>query len=324
MPLGRRRRPTSPRGTLALRRPFARRQRSWRSRSPRARGLRRAGRVARRCRTRLRASRRTATCRISAADARHAARCVLARTGSAPGRTSDRCTATRGPAAARDRRSRSASTSRQTAAVGERTSAAWRRTSARRLDDLDASAWPLARATSTPARLSALTVELTLDGDVLIGVDRHVLRFELELALVDGLAGRSTTSAQAWDRRAMTQDLLGVDVPDDADGVLQDIHWASASRLLPDRTPLGNGSVAAAAGGAHGDRATRDRARPRPSVRPAARVAARERPPPTGARDAARRGRSSSGATAGPLDPAPLLELTARRSTRPLYDLALS
>lgn len=49
-----------------------------------------------------------------------------------------------------------------------------------------------------------------------------IIRFELELALLEGkLAVRDLP--EAW--RASYRDYLGVDVPDDRDGVLQDMHW---------------------------------------------------------------------------------------------------
>ena len=51
-----------------------------------------------------------------------------------------------------------------------------------------------------------------------------VLRFELEQELVDGrLAIRDLP--EAWNARY--NEYLGVDVPDDARGVLQDVHWAA-------------------------------------------------------------------------------------------------
>jgi len=50
-----------------------------------------------------------------------------------------------------------------------------------------------------------------------------ILRFELELALVEGTLAVADLPA-AWN--AKTRDLLGITVPDDAHGVLQDIHWA--------------------------------------------------------------------------------------------------
>jgi len=51
-----------------------------------------------------------------------------------------------------------------------------------------------------------------------------VLRFELEQELVEGrLAVRDLP--EAWNARY--KEYLGVDVPDDASGVLQDVHWAA-------------------------------------------------------------------------------------------------
>ncbi len=50
-----------------------------------------------------------------------------------------------------------------------------------------------------------------------------LLRFELELGLVEGTLDAADLPA-AWAQRA--RELLGIDVPDDLRGVLQDIHWA--------------------------------------------------------------------------------------------------
>jgi carboxypeptidase Taq len=50
-----------------------------------------------------------------------------------------------------------------------------------------------------------------------------VLRFELELALIEGELAVADLPA-AWNER--THAYLGLDVPDDAHGVLQDVHWA--------------------------------------------------------------------------------------------------
>jgi carboxypeptidase Taq len=50
-----------------------------------------------------------------------------------------------------------------------------------------------------------------------------VLRFELELALVDGDLAVADLPA-AWNERVL--DYLGLEVPDDARGVLQDVHWS--------------------------------------------------------------------------------------------------
>jgi carboxypeptidase Taq len=53
-----------------------------------------------------------------------------------------------------------------------------------------------------------------------------VLRFELELELFEGRL-RLADLPEAWNAR--TADYLGLDVPDDANGVLQDVHWAAGS-----------------------------------------------------------------------------------------------
>jgi carboxypeptidase Taq len=50
-----------------------------------------------------------------------------------------------------------------------------------------------------------------------------ILRFELELALMEGTLAIADLP-EAWN--AKMKELLGVDVPDDGQGVLQDIHWA--------------------------------------------------------------------------------------------------
>jgi len=51
-----------------------------------------------------------------------------------------------------------------------------------------------------------------------------VLRFELELALVEGRLGVDELP-HAWNEGM--HELLGLDVPDDAQGVLQDVHWGA-------------------------------------------------------------------------------------------------
>jgi carboxypeptidase Taq len=53
-----------------------------------------------------------------------------------------------------------------------------------------------------------------------------VLRFELELALIGGTLDVADLPA-AWNDGMRR--LLGVEVPDDAHGVLQDIHWAAGA-----------------------------------------------------------------------------------------------
>ncbi len=50
-----------------------------------------------------------------------------------------------------------------------------------------------------------------------------ILRFEIEQEMIDGKLAIKDVS-ESWNARM--KDLLGVDVPDDKQGVLQDIHWA--------------------------------------------------------------------------------------------------
>jgi carboxypeptidase Taq len=50
-----------------------------------------------------------------------------------------------------------------------------------------------------------------------------LLRFELEVELVEGTLDVDDLPRE-WNAR--TRELLGIDVPSDADGVLQDVHWA--------------------------------------------------------------------------------------------------
>ena len=53
-----------------------------------------------------------------------------------------------------------------------------------------------------------------------------ILRFELEVALFEGELAVADLAA-AW--RERTRELLGIEVPDDANGVLQDVHWAAGA-----------------------------------------------------------------------------------------------
>jgi carboxypeptidase Taq len=53
-----------------------------------------------------------------------------------------------------------------------------------------------------------------------------VMRFELELEIFEGGLDLADLP-EAWNAR--TADYLGLDVPDDAHGVLQDVHWAAGS-----------------------------------------------------------------------------------------------
>ena len=64
-----------------------------------------------------------------------------------------------------------------------------------------------------------------------------ILRFELEQELIEGrLAPKDLP--QAWGERM--HEYLGIDVPDDARGVLQDMHWAGGSLGYFPTYSLGN------------------------------------------------------------------------------------
>ncbi|MBA3428321.1 MAG: carboxypeptidase M32, partial [Actinobacteria bacterium] len=64
-----------------------------------------------------------------------------------------------------------------------------------------------------------------------------ILRFELEQQLVDGTLALEELP-EAWNAR-MTE-FLGVEVPDDARGVLQDVHWTRAAYGYFPTYALGN------------------------------------------------------------------------------------
>jgi carboxypeptidase Taq len=53
-----------------------------------------------------------------------------------------------------------------------------------------------------------------------------ILRFELEQELLEGTVALEDLP-EVWNARM--HEFLGVDVPDDAHGVLQDVHWSSGS-----------------------------------------------------------------------------------------------
>ena len=103
------------------------------------------------------------------------------------------------------------------------------------------------------------------------------LRFELELAMVEGRLAVADLP-DAWDEA--THRLLGLETPSVMEGVLQDIHWgAGMIGYFPTYT-IGNLMAAAAVAGA-GRRSARHRRPDRGRrLRPVARVAAREHPPP--------------------------------------------
>ncbi len=64
-----------------------------------------------------------------------------------------------------------------------------------------------------------------------------ILRFELEQQLVDGTLALEDLP-EAWNARM--RDFLGIEVPDDARGVLQDVHWTRAAYGYFPTYALGN------------------------------------------------------------------------------------
>jgi len=117
--------------------------------------------------------------------------------------------------------------------VHESQSKLWENHVARHRAFADVMAAELANAgvTVAPSALHALTVHvrpslIRVEADQLTYPLHIVMRFELELALIEGTLAVADLPA-AW-QDGMRR-LLGVEVPDDARGVLQDIHWAAGS-----------------------------------------------------------------------------------------------
>jgi carboxypeptidase Taq len=67
---------------------------------------------------------------------------------------------------------------------------------------------------------------IRIDADELTYNLHIALRFELELEIFEGRL-QPAELPEAWNAR--TREYLGIDVPDDAHGVLQDVHWAAGS-----------------------------------------------------------------------------------------------
>jgi carboxypeptidase Taq len=67
---------------------------------------------------------------------------------------------------------------------------------------------------------------IRIDADEVTYNMHIILRFELEQALIDGQIDLKDLPAE-WNARMDAY--LGVDVPDDAHGVMQDVHWAAGS-----------------------------------------------------------------------------------------------
>jgi carboxypeptidase Taq len=85
------------------------------------------------------------------------------------------------------------------------------------LDDVGAEEFYRAVNRSRPSFIRVEADELTYDFHIMV-------RCELEARLVDGSL-EVADLPDAWN--ALIKDYLGIDVPDDAQGVLQDVHWSS-------------------------------------------------------------------------------------------------
>ena len=104
-----------------------------------------------------------------------------------------------------------------------------------------------------------------------------VLRFELEQELIEGrLAVRDLP--EAWNARF--KEYLGVEVPDDAHGVLQDVHWSAGLIGYFPTYALGNLIAGQLWERAHADMPDLEEQLAAGELHAAARVAARARPSP--------------------------------------------
>ncbi len=65
---------------------------------------------------------------------------------------------------------------------------------------------------------------IRVDADEATYAMHIILRFELEQQLIDGTLDPGD-AAEAW--RSRFSELLGIEITDDADGVLQDVHWSA-------------------------------------------------------------------------------------------------
>ncbi len=136
-----------------------------------------------------------------------------------------------------------------------------------------------------------------------------ILRFELELALIEGTLSVDDLPA-AWNEGM--QRLLGVEVPDDAQGVLQDVHWgAGLFGYFPTYT-LGNLIAAQLWTRLEQDLPEIERPARARRARAAARLAARAHPPPRPQVPAARAAERVTGDT---LRPEPFLDYLRAKLT---------
>ena len=98
-----------------------------------------------------------------------------------------------------------------------------------------------------------------------------ILRFELEQELIDGTLA-VTDLPEAWNARF--EEYFGIEVTDDADGVLQDVHWSAGLIGYFPTYALGNLIAGQLWERAHADLPDLDGRPRRRRARPAARVAA--------------------------------------------------
>ncbi len=86
------------------------------------------------------------------------------------------------------------------------------------------SSMPWIRRRSTGRRTRSSSSLIRVEADQVTYNLHIVMRFELELELFEGRLELADLP-EAWNAR--TAEYLGIEVPDDARGVLQDVHWAA-------------------------------------------------------------------------------------------------
>ena len=140
-------------------------------------------------------------------------------------------------------------------------------------------------ARSTPWTPASSTARSTASSSSLIRIEAdettynlHIaLRFELELALIEGRLDVKDLP-EAWDEAS--ERLLGLRAADVLHGVLQDVHWGSGMIGYFPTYTLGNLMAAQLWSALSADLPALESRIERRQLRPAARVAARAHPPP--------------------------------------------
>ena len=206
---------------LPARRSSARSPSGW---SPRS-ASRRAPGGSIRPRTRSAPRSRTATCGSRRAtgpttSSRSGRRSTRPGTASTRTASRTRCSARRSPV-----RPRSGSTSRR-AARGRTSSAAAGRSGSTGTSRSRRRSHHCARSSSTTFVRAINRAEpglIRVDADETTYSLHIILRFELEQELLEGTVALEDLP-EVWNARM--KEFLGVDVPDDAHGVLQDVHWS--------------------------------------------------------------------------------------------------